>query len=70
MRGGELFTHLRAARRFPESTAKFFAASIVSAVEYLHVMNVVHRDLKPENILLGEDGYVQITDFGLAKILK
>jgi serine/threonine protein kinase len=32
-------------------------------------MNAIYRDLKPENILMGEDGYVMLSDFGLAKIM-
>lgn len=27
----------------------------------------MYRDLKPENVLMFDDGYVKITDFGLAK---
>ena len=69
-RGGELFHHLRKSRRFNEVTARFYTASIIYALEYLHKLNVVYRDLKPENILMGDDGYVQITDFGLAKFLS
>ena len=30
----------------------------------------MYRDTKPENILLGEDGYIMVADFGLAKMLK
>lgn len=69
MRGGELFKHLRDRRRFPEQTAKFYASSILLAMEYLHKMNVIYRDLKPENILMDEDGYVKMTDYGLAKFV-
>lgn len=37
---------------------------------YLHSKKIVYRDLKTKNILMGEDGYVFLTDFGLAKFVK
>jgi serine/threonine protein kinase len=36
----------------------------------LHYNKIVYRDLKPENILMGEDGYLMLTDFGMAKLLE
>ena len=33
-------------------------------------MNLIHRDIKSENILMGDDGYLIISDFGLAKELN
>jgi len=69
-RGGELFEHLKAARRFDETRVKFYAAEIILALEYLHSKNIIYRDLKPENVLLDENGHISLTDFGLAKIVK
>lgn len=65
--GGELFTILRRAQKFPNDIAKFYAAEVILAFEYLHSMNIVYRDLKPENILINKDGHVKLTDFGFAK---
>ncbi|KAK8402567.1 hypothetical protein O3P69_000748 [Scylla paramamosain] len=67
--GGELFAYLRNAGKFPLLSATFYAAEIVSALEYLHSLNIVYRDLKPENLLLDKEGHLKITDFGFAKRL-
>jgi serum/glucocorticoid-regulated kinase 2 len=70
MRGGELFQHLKNSKRFPEKRAKFYVATICSAIGHLHSKDIIYRDLKPENILMDENGYVYLTDFGMAKFLK
>jgi len=54
-------------QRFPNPVAKFYAAEVTLALEYLHAMNIIYRDLKPENLLLDRHGHVKITDFGFAK---
>ncbi|GAB6019954.1 cAMP-dependent protein kinase [Chamberlinius hualienensis] len=67
--GGELFTYLRNAGRFSNSASNFYAAEIVSVLDYLHQRAIVYRDLKPENLLLDHQGHLKITDFGFAKVL-
>ena len=67
--GGEIFSHLRRAGRFTNETTKFYAASIVLAIQSLHQKDIVYRDLKPENLLLDQNGFLKITDFGFAKVL-
>ncbi|KAF7794044.1 hypothetical protein EIP86_005172 [Pleurotus ostreatoroseus] len=67
--GGELFNLLERCqeRRFPESAAKFYAAEVAIALQYLHSLDIVYRDLKPENILINSDGHIKLADFGFAK---
>ncbi len=37
------------------------------ALHHAHGQGVVHRDVKPANIMVGNDGWVYVTDFGIAK---
>ncbi|EFQ99428.1 AGC/PKA protein kinase [Nannizzia gypsea CBS 118893] len=68
--GGELFSLLRKSQRFPNPVAKFYAAEVTLALEYLHSKHIVYRDLKPENLLLDKNGHLKITDFGFAKEVR
>ena len=45
-------------------------ACMVLGLEYMHNQGVIHSDIKPENIVMEDNGYVRITDMGIAKILK
>ncbi|KXZ43473.1 hypothetical protein GPECTOR_89g493 [Gonium pectorale] len=69
--GGELFSYLQTRTRpLDESHARFYAASVILALEYLHDRDMVYRDLKPENLLIDLQGYVKVTDFGFVKKLR
>ena len=43
------------------------AEAVARGLEAAHRVGLVHRDIKPQNIIVAPDGYVRITDFGIAK---
>ena len=45
-----------------------FSEQILAALEHAHSRGVVHRDIKPQNILVLKDGFIKVTDFGIAKV--
>ncbi|XP_019170262.1 PREDICTED: protein kinase PINOID-like [Ipomoea nil] len=66
--GGDLHSlrHKQLNKRFSLSSARFYAAEVLVALEYLHMLGIIYRDLKPENVLVRSDGHIMLTDFDLS----
>lgn len=49
--GGEFFRALqtRPGKCLAEEDARFYAAEVTAALEYLHLLGFIYRDLKPES---------------------
>ncbi|XP_063312666.1 protein kinase C theta type-like [Pelobates fuscus] len=65
--GGTLKSYMTGRESLPLAQARFFSASLVCGIQFLHSCGILHGDLKPGNILLDAKGCVKIADFGLSK---
>ena len=65
VKGTDLATRLKQTQ-FSVAESAELIATVADALHYAHRNGLVHRDVKPGNILIGEDGQIQIVDFGLA----
>ena len=68
--GGDLRYHICRNRKFDEVTTRFFVACLIAGLEYVHEKQIIHRDIKPENLVIESDGYLRITDFGIARVWR
>jgi len=64
---GDLLEYVKLRGAIPDEKAKVMYAQLVSAVDYLHSLNIVHRDLKCENILLDIENNIKLSDFGFSR---
>ena len=65
--GGTLNTLIKSYKRLNIEYAKFYLASLVTTLDYLHQKNIIFRDLKPDNILINTNGYIKLCSFLFAK---
>jgi serine/threonine-protein kinase len=71
--GETLHQLLRREGTLPVKRAVDILRQIADGVEAAHEAGILHRDLKPANIFImksksGDDGFIKVGDFGLAKI--
>jgi serine/threonine protein kinase len=43
---------------------------VCGALDHAHEHGIVHRDIKPANIMILDNGFVKVTDFGIAKMVS
>ncbi|GIL50852.1 hypothetical protein Vafri_6844 [Volvox africanus] len=78
MAGGEIMDHIHKVKKYTEADAAKLFAQMVSAISYLHNLNLIHRDIKPENVLFvrpveeceaeGKPLRIKVIDLGMAAL--
>lgn len=66
LEGGSLRDRIAAGDAISPETAQNWLLELLSALEYLHGMQVIHRDIKPGNIMFDVAGNPVLVDFGSA----
>ncbi len=73
LEGKSLEEILQTEGRLPAARCVRLTVQILKSLTEAHGKRIVHRDLKPDNIfvghLAGEDDFVRVIDFGIAKFL-
>jgi NIMA (never in mitosis gene a)-related kinase len=71
---GDLGFHIKKMKKeenyFTEPLIMNWFIQICFALDYIHNQKkILHRDIKVSNIFLNSNGYIQIGDFGISKVL-
>jgi serine/threonine protein kinase len=73
LEGEDLGVTLQREGPLPWDRARPMLLQLLAALEAAHDRAVIHRDIKPENVFrisrMGNDDFVKVLDFGIAKVL-
>ncbi|CAG7728082.1 unnamed protein product [Allacma fusca] len=67
---GDLLEYIKTKGHISENRSRQYFKQLLSAVRYLHSLDLAHRDLKCENVLLASRDQVRISDFGFARYCR
>lgn len=64
---GDLLDYVLESGPLSEDHTKFWYKQLLSAVQYLHFLNIAHRDIKCENIFISSKYNLKLGDFDFAR---
>ncbi|MEM8858490.1 MAG: serine/threonine-protein kinase, partial [Chloroflexota bacterium] len=68
LEGGSLADWARDGKKPDQEKVIQVITNIAEALDFSHARGILHRDVKPSNMLLDNNGFVYLSDFGLAVI--
>lgn len=69
LEGETLAERIRRQGPLPVDETVMIGSGILAALAVAHDAGLVHRDIKPSNVVITGDGFVKVTDFGIAAVV-
>lgn len=66
LEGGSLADWVKSNRKPDQDKVIEAVTNMAEALDFSHARGILHRDVKPSNMLLDQNGFVYLSDFGLA----